>query len=189
MVINIHILESWSSLSGESNVDYLKDIPSFPITLGAQLDQNLGDINHWKQHRNMTIEKIKPYIINIFHILHPTSFNNFCVWLKNAWVFELGFLRKNNRSNTLAHHPVCYPLYSPHSQLAFQRSVFSLLDKDRRRKKIISDIPMIHSRENLEQGDKNNGITILQLHTRIELKISAYLTYKIYEVLLRAIYH
>ena len=40
MVIYIHILEHWSSLSRSPNIDYLKAILSIPIALGTQLDND-----------------------------------------------------------------------------------------------------------------------------------------------------
>lgn len=130
---------------------------------------------------------MKPLLTNTFRILRSKPLNEFCDWLKDAWEFELGFLRTHNGSDPPAHHRICYPLYSLHSQPAFPRGTFFLLDKDKRRKRIANEDPMTHSRKRLEQG--GNDLTILQLHHYIEFKRLFFFLHNISQVLLHAMYH
>ena len=82
MVSNIHMLENWFPIAGPPNTDHMKDIPSIPIVLDIQLDNNREIFTQWKKHRNITIDKMKPYITNTFCILHPYSLADFFTWLK-----------------------------------------------------------------------------------------------------------
>ena len=107
MVTNIRTLERRFPLPRSPNYDYLKDIPNITIALGSQLDQDHDAITRWKQHRNQTIDKMKPYIISTSHILHSNILNDFCAWLKDDWAFELGFLRMRIRSVSI---PSCFLL-------------------------------------------------------------------------------
>ena len=48
---------------------------------------------------------------------------------------------------------------------------------------------MIYGYIHLDTGDVKNDLTISHLHHHLEIKTTDYLLYKIYEVLLREIYH
>ena len=82
MVSNTDMLEHWFLISEQYNIKYTKDISSIPIALDTRLDNSREIFTQWKQHLNITIYEIKPYITITFRIFHQYSLEDFYTWLK-----------------------------------------------------------------------------------------------------------
>ena len=114
MVSNIHMLGHWFPIAGPPNTDHMKDIPSIPIVLDIQLDNNREIFTQWKkapQHHHRQDETVHHQ-----YILHPSPIFpcRFFHLAKNTYTFELGFLREHNGYDSNACHLVYCPLCTPH---------------------------------------------------------------------------
>ena len=132
---------------------------------------------------------MKPYITSVFRIIHPRPLAAFFTYITEAWAFKLGFLWDHNGSNPKLYHPVCCPLYNPHTRASFPRSAYSLMDNDRKEKPHSREDPMIYAPNRVRDGPKKNNLTVSELHNHIVLRTPHCLAHNIYEVLLRAMYH